>query len=262
MDPGLAERLLAAGLDPSSPGDPAEAWRRLFAAEGMRATLVDRYALEAHARGLDMADLPHDDREALWQDVMAVRYPGMELHGGHGGDPVEVVPYDPVWPAAFRLWRGRLAAALGETARRVDHIGSTAVPGLWAKPVIDVQVSVPDVADDAAFCAAVEGLGLPLRTREPGHRYFRPPRGRPREVQVHVCDSGGPWERAHLLFRDYLRAQSDARKAYSALKRELAARFPLDRVAYNEAKTGFILGSLEAAERWASATGWHPGGSG
>jgi GrpB-like predicted nucleotidyltransferase (UPF0157 family) len=149
---------------------------------------------------------------------------------------------------------------LGPASRRIEHIGSTAVPGLAAKPVIDVQVAVPDVTDEKGFAPALEGLGLPLRTREPGHRYFRPPRGRPREVQVHVCDAGGRWERTHLLFRDYLRAHRGAREAYSALKRTLAAEFRHDRWAYNEAKTGFILDSLEAAERWAAAIGWSPGG--
>jgi GrpB-like predicted nucleotidyltransferase (UPF0157 family) len=260
VDPDLEARLTAAGIDPSAPGDPAAAWRRLFAAVGLRATLVDRYALEAEARGLGVADLPCHDREEMWREVMALRYPGMELHGDHGGDPVEVVPYDPAWPDAFAAWRDRLAAALGPAARRIEHIGSTAVPGLAAKPVIDVQVAVPDVTDEKGFAPALEGLGLPLRTREPGHRYFRPPRGRPREVQVHVCDAGGRWERTHLLFRDYLRAHRGAREAYSALKRTLAAEFRHDRWAYNEAKTGFILDSLEAAERWAAAIGWSPGG--
>ncbi|MBN2113171.1 MAG: GrpB family protein [Acidimicrobiia bacterium] len=180
----------------------------------------------------------------------------MELHGSHGGDPVEVLPYDPGWPALFAAWRDRLAATLGSTARRIEHVGSTAVPGLAAKPVIDVQVSVPDASDEAAFRPALEGLGLPLRTREPGHRYFRPPRGRPREVQVHICDAGGEWERAHLLFRDYLRAHPAVREAYAALKQGLAGRFRSDRVAYNEAKSGFVLDVLEKAEEWAQATRW------
>ena len=195
----------------------------------------------------------------MWREVLAARDPGMELHGEPGGDPVEVVPYDPAWPAAFAGWRDCLTAALGATARRVEHIGSTAVPGLAAKPVLDIQVAVPEVTDEMAFRPALEGLGLPLRAREPGHRYFRPPRGRPREVQVHVCDAGGSWERAHLLFRDYLRSHPGAREAYSALKRDLAAGFRGDRWAYNEAKTGFILDALLEAEEWATAAGWRVG---
>jgi GrpB-like predicted nucleotidyltransferase (UPF0157 family) len=262
VDPDLAARLTAAGVDPADPGDPAAAWQRLLAAYGPRATLVDRYALEAHARGGAIADLPPRDREEMWREVLAARLPGAELQGDPGGDPVEVVPYDPAWPDAFAAWRDRLAAALGLAAHRIDHVGSTAVPGLAAKPVIDVQVGVAEVTDELAFRPALEGLGLVLRAREPGHRYFRPPRGRPREVQVHVCDAGGRWERAHLLFRDYLRAHRGARETYSALKRALAAEFRHDRWAYNEAKTAFILDSLEAAEVWAAATGWRPGSAG
>lgn len=261
MDPDLEARLAEAGIDPAHPGDPARAWRCLFAAVGPRATLVDRYELEAAARGIAPEDLPAGVREALWQEVMAARYPGMELHGSQGGDPVEVVPYDPAWPDAFGAWRDRLVAALGSTARRIEHVGSTAVPGLAAKPVIDIQVSVLDAADEAAFRPALEGLGLPLRAREPGHRYFRPPRGHPREVQVHVCDAAGEWERIHLLFRDYLRAHPAACEDYAALKQGLAGRFRGDRVAYNEAKSGFILELLERAEEWAQTTGWLVGGS-
>ena len=167
VNPDLAARLTAAGVDPAEPGDPAAAWRRLLTAFGLRATLVDRYALEAHARGLAVADLPPRDREEMWREVMALRYPGMELHGDPGGDPVEVVPYDPAWPDAFAAWRDRLAAALGPATRRIEHVGSTAVPGLAAKPVIDIQVGVADVADEAAFRPALEGLGLALRAREP-----------------------------------------------------------------------------------------------
>ena len=128
---------------------------------------MDRYALEARARGLAVADLPPQAREAMWREVLAARYPGMELHGEPGGDPVEVVPYDPAWPAAFAAWRDCLTAALGATARRVEHIGSTAVPGLAAKPVLDIQVAVPEVTDEMAFRPALEGLGLPLRPGSP-----------------------------------------------------------------------------------------------
>jgi GrpB-like predicted nucleotidyltransferase (UPF0157 family) len=105
----------------------------------------------------------------------------------------------------------------------------------------------------------VEGLGLLLRSREPGHRYFRPLPGAPREVQVHVCDAGGAWERSHLLFRDYLRADPPTRAAYGDLKRSLAGRYRDDRVAYSEAKTVFILDALERAEAWSRRTGWSAG---
>ena len=259
MDPNLAARLAAAGVDPAAPGDPKGAWRRLFAAFGPRATLIDRYALEAASRGVAVEELPAEVRREMAREVFTTRDPQFELHGDSGGDPVEVVPYDPAWPAAFDAWRERLAAALGEAACRIEHVGSTAVPGLAAKPVIDVQVSVPDVADEAAYRPALEALGLPLRSRESGHRYSRPPQGRPRVVQVHVCAAGSPWERAHLLFRDYLRTHLEAREAYAAVKASVAGQYREDRIAYNEAKAGFILDALEAAERWAAAAAWRPG---
>src|SRR5512132_2213453 len=81
-------------------------------------------------------------------------------------DPIEIVDYDAAWPERFDFMRGRLAAALGSTARRIDHVGSTAVPGLAAKPVIDIQVSVPDVADAAAFKDPIEAQGFAERLIE------------------------------------------------------------------------------------------------
>ena len=254
VDEALSRRLRAAGVDLA--GDPAAAWRGLFDAEGLRATLIDRYEIEAAARGIPVSALPEGDRRRLAGEVLSTRYPGIELHGSSGGDPVEAVAFDEAWEASFGSWRSRLAGALGGVALRIEHVGSTAVPGLPAKPVVDVQVSVADAADEAAYREAIEGLGLSLRAREPGHRYFRPPPGVPRDVQVHVCDAGGAWERAHLLFRDYLRADSDTRAEYGDLKRSLAVRYRDDRVAYNEAKTGFILDALGRAEDWARRTGW------
>lgn len=258
MDRDLGARLRSAGVDPAAPGDPAAAWLRLFAAFGERATLIDRYALEAASRGVAVEELSAADRGRMAREVLAARYPGFQLHGSPRGDPIEVVPYDPEWPARFRRWRERLAVALGAAAVRIDHIGSTAVPGLAAKPVVDVQVSVADVEDEAAFRPAIESAGVALRSREPGHRYFRPGPGSPREVQVHVWQAGGEFERAHLLFRDYLRSHPAVRDAYASLKRGLAEEYRHDRVGYNEAKTGFILDALGDAERWAAATGWAP----
>jgi GrpB-like predicted nucleotidyltransferase (UPF0157 family) len=114
------------------------------------------------------------------------------------------------------------------------------------------------VDDEDAYVSAIEGLGVSLRFREPGHRYFRPAGDRPRTVQIHVCNAGGEWEREHLLFRDYLRADPEVRDAYQRLKHDLADRYRDDRLAYNEGKTGFILDMLEDARAWAQRTGWTP----
>jgi len=242
----VSERLRAllaeAGLDPDDFGDPRAAWRLLHERFGRRITLVDRYELERR-------ELDRDERAALAREVLAVQYPGAEFAGGPRGDPIEVVPYDPSWAVAFEEWRRRLAEALGETAVRIEHVGSTAVPGLAAKPVIDVQVSVPDVEDDPAYVPAIEGLGVPLRFREPGHRYFRPPAGEPRTVQIHVCEAGSEWEREHQRFRDLLCADPALREAYGRLKLELAELYRDDRLAYTDAKTAFILDALEEASQ-------------
>ncbi len=254
LDPELATRLMSAEVEDFA--EPREAWRRLHAREGRRATLVDRYAIEAAVRGVTITELTEDDKARLQREVLEAQYPGIELIGGTGRDPIEVVSHDPEWPRRFETWRDRLMAGLGSVAVRVDHIGSTSVPGLLAKPVIDIQVSVSDPDVEDRYVPTIEGLGVPLRAREPDHRYFRPQPGPPRDVQIHVCRSGSVWERDHLLFRDYLRADPAIRSAYRALKLELAERFRHDRLAYNESKTAFILNAIEAAEEWAAATGW------
>jgi GrpB-like predicted nucleotidyltransferase (UPF0157 family) len=259
MDADLAARLVEAGVDPSRITDPQEAWLRLFDRFGSRATLIDRYVLEAEYRGIVPEDLPKEHRGRVAHEVSEVRYPGIELVDSGSGDSVRVVPYDESWPELFVAWSDRLAGALGSTAVYIEHVGSTAVPGLAAKPVIDIQITVPDVEDEGAYLPGIESLGLPLRMREPGHRYFRPPAGEPRVVQIHVYDGGA--RRDHLLFRDYLRAHPETRDAYAALKRELAEHYRDDRLAYIAAKTGFILDTLEDACLWAERTAWTAGES-
>lgn len=259
MDPLLASRLREVGLDPDAFGDPSAAWGCLHERFGRRVTLIDRYALESAARGVAPEELDPAIRAELTQEVLAAQYPGLEFTVASSRivrDPIDVVPYDERWPATFRSWRDRLQGALGGRVLRIEHIGSTAVPGLPAKPVIDIQVSVPDVEGEDDYVPAITSTGVPLRSREPGHRYFRPVGDQPRTVQIHVCPAGGDWEREHLLFRDYMRASAEARSAYARLKRDLAARYRDDRIAYNEGKTGFILDNLEAAKAWAARTDW------
>jgi GrpB-like predicted nucleotidyltransferase (UPF0157 family) len=260
LDRSLADRLEEAGLDPTNFGDPQQAWQRLHDRLGRRATLIDRYALEAARRGVRPEQLAADERARLTREVLSVQYPGMEFTAAASGrpvaDPVELVAYSDEWAHSFQVWRKRLSEALGDAAVRIEHVGSTSVAGLEAKAIIDIQVSVIDVEDEDAYVPAIEALGVSLRFREPGHRYFRPSGDRPRTVQIHVCREGGEWEREHLLFRDYLRADREARDAYARLKQDLADRYRDDRLAYNEGKTGFIVDMLSEAEAWATATGW------
>jgi GrpB-like predicted nucleotidyltransferase (UPF0157 family) len=255
----LAARLRAAGIDPDTIRDPGEAWAGLHAAFGLRATLVDRYELEALHRGVAPAALEPAVRERLTDEVIRAHSPQLEFApGSERTDPrrIDVVDYDPAWADRYAEWRDRLAGGLGPAARRIEHVGSTAVRGLAAKPIVDIQVSVADPEDEATYVPPIEAQGVALRLREAGHRYFRPAGDLPRTVHIHVCESGSTWERDHLLFRDYLRADEATRDAYADLKRASATRYRDDGIAYTEAKTAFVFDALERAERWAAATGW------
>ncbi len=172
---------------------------------------------------------------------------GTEWFGRPGGEPVELSEPSARWPALAQAWSNAIRDALAPLRPRVEHVGSTAVAGLIAKAVIDLQVAVPDVEDEPAYRPELESLGLMLRAREPGHRFFRPPTGQPRIVHVHVCSKGSDWEREHLLFRDYLRAHPDAAAAYAALKRDLEREVGHDPLAYTDGKTEFIRRVVAAA---------------
>jgi GrpB-like predicted nucleotidyltransferase (UPF0157 family) len=186
-------------------------------------------------------------------------WPGFELLPNSGrGDPVELVAYDPSWPRRFDEWRDRLVTTLGPAARRIEHVGSTAVPGLLSKDTIDIQVSVDDIRDEGGYVPAIEALGLQLRSRDDLHRYFRPFAGRRRDVHVHLCDAGSEWERKHMLFVAYMRHDSVARDLYARAKLEAMARWADDRAAYTEAKDAVIRNIQMRAEAWARATAWAP----
>jgi len=179
----------------------------------------------------------------------------VELIGGIEKREIVLVEPDPAWSARFERERERIVAALGPTAVRVDHVGSTSVPGLAAKPIVDIDVSVPDVEDEDAYLPALLAAGYELRVREPGHRLVRTPE---RDVHVHVCATGSDWERSHLLFRDRLRHDAADRDAYAALKRELAERDWPSMNDYADAKGGLIAEITARAEAWAASTGWSP----
>jgi GrpB-like predicted nucleotidyltransferase (UPF0157 family) len=179
----------------------------------------------------------------------------VELIGGRERRPIVLAPYDPQWAVRFERERRRIAAALGPGALRVDHIGSTAVVGLIAKPIVDIDVSVADVENEAAYLPALEGAGYRLRVREPGHRMLRTPE---LDVHVHVCSAQSDWERRHLLFRDWRCRDADDRERYGAAKRELALRDWPDVNAYADAKSEIVEEITARAERWAAETRWAP----
>ncbi|AWB91792.1 GrpB family protein [Aeromicrobium chenweiae] len=168
-----------------------------------------------------------------------------------GREPREIVlaEHDPRWAGRYEVERRRIVAALGDRVLRIDHIGSTAVPGLAAKPVIDIDISVADPDDETAYVPDLERAGYVLRVREPGHRMLRTPE---LDVHVHVCASGSDWERRHLVFRDRLRAHPGDRQRYEDVKRSLAARAWDDTNDYADAKTDVIA---EIMRRAGSALG-------
>ena len=172
-------------------------------------------------------------------------------------DPEEIslAEASATWPDRYERLRARLEAALGAGVR-IEHVGSTSIADITAKPIIDIQVSVPDLADESRYVPAIESVGVQLRMREPdlGHVYFRDTH--PRSVHIHVCQIGSHWERVHLLFRDYLRTHPETAKAYETMKRAAVEAYGSDRIAYTEAKGPFIERVLAAAEDWAKQTGW------
>lgn len=166
------------------------------------------------------------------------------LVGGREPVPIVIAAYDPGWVTRFARERERIGAALEDRARRIEHVGSTSVPGLGAKPIVDILVTVAAVEPDGALVDAMERAGYPLRVREPGHRMFRTP---DRDVHVHVLSEGDPEVGRMLGFRDRLRASPPDREAYEALKRALAERRWRDMNEYADAKGPFIeevLGGL------------------
>jgi GrpB-like predicted nucleotidyltransferase (UPF0157 family) len=253
-DRSLIARLRAAGADPAA--SPVDAWRCLREHEGARATVLDLYELAARQRELRAHELPREERLALARSALPIVWPGFGVTGGseRRADLIEIVDHDPQWRKTFERWRDLLQSALGEVAQRVEHVGSTSVPGLPAKPIVDIQISVADLDDEPRYVAPLEGVGVQLRSRDDLHRYFRAFPDRAREVHVHLCSSGSAWEREHLLFRDYLRADAQARDDYVAAKRRAAALWADDSMAYTDAKSEAILVILDAARRWAAST--------
>jgi GrpB-like predicted nucleotidyltransferase (UPF0157 family) len=138
--------------------------------------------------------------------------------------PIVLVEYDPNWPALYDREERRIRAILGDRVVRIDHFGSTSVPGLAAKPIIDISLAVPDSADEPAYVPDLEAAGYTLRIREPDwheHRLFKGP---DTDINLHVFTVGSPEIDKQTSFRDWLRAHPGDRDLYLRTKRELAAR--------------------------------------
>lgn len=185
---------------------------------------------------------------------------------------IEIVPYKPSWPGEFLVIGGDLRRALGDLALRIDHIGSTSVPGLAAKDIIDIQVTVSRLSRDIE--EALNGLGYirheaitqdHIPPGSPGQVddwtkwLFKPPDGQ-RATNLHVRMAGRANQRYALLFRDYLRLHPDTAQAYAELKLRLAKHLA-DPQMYPEVKDPAVDLIYQAARDWARNTDWKPGSS-
>jgi GrpB-like predicted nucleotidyltransferase (UPF0157 family) len=161
---------------------------------------------------------------------------------------VRVVPYDARWPALFDAEAARLREALAPLAVRIEHTGSTAVPGLAAKPILDILMGYESPETLPRVIAALVGAGYVHRGESgiPGREFFR--RGEPRSWHIHLARVGSEFWREHLAFRDQLRGNPALRDAYATLKLDLARQYPMDREAYIEGKTAFVRASIAQAD--------------
>lgn len=173
---------------------------------------------------------------------------------------IVVEAYNPEWPLLFSQLGGTLRLGLGRIAQRIDHIGSTSVPGLDAKPIIDVQLSVLTLEPWDTYRVPLERLGYVFREDNPERtkRYFREAPGQ-RRTHIHVRRCGSWGEQFALLFRDYMRSHPDDAHHYAQLKYHLAHQYHHDRHAYTDAKEPFIWDIMRKANAWSQATGWEPG---
>ena len=138
--------------------------------------------------------------------------------------PIFLADYDPAWPVLYEREAARIRAALGERVRLLEHVGSTSVPGLPAKPIIDILLAVPDSADEPAYVPPMEAAGYAVRIREPDWHEHRVFKGPDTDVNLHTFTEGSSEIVRMLAFRDWLRTHDDERDLYLATKRELAAR--------------------------------------
>lgn len=175
--------------------------------------------------------------------------------GGAESSSIVVVDYDPSWPERFRRESAKIQTALGGAVRKIEHIGSTSVPGLAAKPIVDILLVVEDSSEETSYLPALENVGYVLRVREKDfheHRMFRTPT---KDVHVHVYSLGSPEIERYLLLRDRLREDARDRELYARTKRDLAIRDWPSMQHYAEAKTEVV----EAIIARAAALAREPG---
>ena len=166
------------------------------------------------------------------------------LIGGREKRDIVIVDHDTLWAERYEHEHSRIVAALGDRVLRLEHIGSTSVPGLAAKPIIDIDLSVVDVEDEDAFVPDLVAAGYVLRVREPEHRMLRTPE---LDVHLHVCGHRSEWEQRHVVFRDWLRTHPDDRQRYEDVKRKLSRRDWNDMNDYADAKSDVVADIMSRA---------------
>jgi GrpB-like predicted nucleotidyltransferase (UPF0157 family) len=160
---------------------------------------------------------------------------------------IHLAPSDPQWPAYFSRLEARIRAALGQKALHIEHVGSTSVPGLAAKPIIDILLVVPDTTDEQSYVAALEDAGFVLRIREPDwyeHRLFKTPEA---DSNIHTFSKGCEEIERMLAFRDWLRGNEADRRLYEETKKELAAQVWRHVQDYADAKSEVVQDILSRA---------------
>ncbi len=176
--------------------------------------------------------------------------------------PIEIVDYDPEWPRLFEDEANAIRAVLGDRALIVEHVGSTSVPGLAAKPKIDILLVVPDSGDEPAYVPALEAAGYVLRIREPDwyeHRVFKGPNA---DINLHVFSPGCPEIDRMLRFRNHLRSNESDRQLYERTKRALAGKGWTHMQNYADAKTGVVEEIIARARRGGGSTTADDGSTG
>jgi GrpB-like predicted nucleotidyltransferase (UPF0157 family) len=162
--------------------------------------------------------------------------------------PVEILDYDPRWPTWYEREKARIRSVLGDRVVRIEHVGSTSVPNLPSKPLIDIALEVLDSAEEATYVPAMEAAGYVLRIREPEWFEHRLLKGPDTDVNVHVFSAECEEVGRMLLFRDWLRTNAADRELYAAAKRQLASRDWKYMQQYADAKTAVVNEILARAQ--------------
>jgi GrpB-like predicted nucleotidyltransferase (UPF0157 family) len=202
------------------------------------------YRLPAGRSDSIVSSVPDDSTLSSDEDLQAMTVGELRPYNA----PINLVEYDPRWPALYEREAERIRAVLGDRAVRVEHVGSTSVPGLAAKPIIDIALAVPDSADEPAYVPAMEAAGYVLRVREPDwfqHRLFKGP---DTNINLHVFSAGATEVDRMVRFRDRLRQHDEDRDLYARTKHELAVRTWRHVQHYAEAKTAVVQAIMSRAD--------------